>query len=151
MASIDFGNVVRSLIFGLSVSTTSCLIRMRFPNTSFTTPSNEHALFQPPRWLFGIVWPLLYILVGVTWVLIEQSLQIDLMFVMITLLSCIWLPVHLVAKQYVISTIILVFCAGISVAILALTTSAFKWLLSPFVIWILFACYLNLHRATIKH
>ena len=35
-------------------------------------------------------------------------------------------------ETVVMSTIILVLCAGVTVAILALTASAYKWLLSPF-------------------
>ena len=145
---VDAANIVRSLAFGVSISVTSSLIKLRFPNSSFTTPPDTRPTLQPPGWLFGIVWTILYILVGVTWVMTAGPPSTDLMFTTVTVLCCIWLPTYLVAKRYVMSTIILVLCAGVTVAILALTASAYKWLLTPFLGWILFASYLNLHRAT---
>lgn len=107
---------------------------------------------QPPGWVFGIVWPLLYLSMGLAFAMVlhargaqNRGLAIGLFLVQF-LINLSWSPIffgqHKVSfALYVIVTLI--------VAAIA-TTFAFgqirkaaAWLMVPYLVWISFAAILN--------
>lgn len=144
MDGLDFA---RAVTFGLSVTVTSAVLRKWFPEASFNAQTEQRAPLQPPDWVYGLVWPLLYVCVGAAWVLTDRLVRTDILFLAISLLCCAWLPVYLLAKNYTASTLILVACVGVAVGTVAVSSDPFKWLLTPFVCWLSFAAYLNGYRA----
>lgn len=140
-----FTTTLRLLSFGVFVTSASLSVRKWFPNASFDT--HPRAPCQPPGWVFGVVWPVLYVFVGAAWALIDGSLRTDFLFSALTLLCCSWLPVYIVWKEYVLSTFILIVCTYLTIAIIAVSENSFKWLLGPFVCWVAFATYLSMYRA----
>lgn len=107
--------------------------------------------FNPPNWLFGPVWTLLYTLMGISGYLLWQnshsSTAIILFFIQL-ILNAIWTPLFFGAKQlgWGFVEIILMWIA-------ILLTIIFSWnislwsaiLLIPYLLWVSFASLLNFY------
>jgi len=109
--------------------------------------------FSPPNWLFGPVWTILYILMGVSFFLIWQKGFKDKkavtalkLFAVQLLLNAIWSPIFFGAKNLFLAFIVIVFMWVFIVK----TIFAFKkidkvasYLLYPYIAWVSFATILN--------
>lgn len=126
---------------------------------SFSTASNipvwysglVKPSFNPPNWLFGPVWTVLYIMMGVSFFLVwkstaEKKTSAILVFIVQLMLNTLWTLIFFGMKQ--------VFLAFIEIAILwlliLLTIILFMrisrtaaYLLLPYLLWVSFASVLN--------
>lgn len=107
---------------------------------------------QPPDWVFGIVWPTLYFLMGLAFAMVlhargarYRGLAIAL-FLTQFVINLSWSPVFF--GQHKVSTAFFIILAMIVAAIA--TTMAFgrvrkaaAWLMVPYLVWISFAAILN--------
>ena len=107
---------------------------------------------QPPGWVFGVVWPTLYFLMGLAFAMIlhargarSRPLAIGL-FLLQFLINLSWSPIFF--AQHKVSTAFFVILAMIVAAVA--TTVAFAqvrkaaaWLMVPYLVWISFAAILN--------
>lgn len=130
-----------------------------FIGTIFTDPQiptwyetlNQSAL-TPPNWTFGIVWPLLYILMGVAFYIVwtknegkNSGLAIKL-FIVQLLLNTTW-SVLFFGQQNPLAALwgILALWAAIVATIFAFmrVSKTAAWLMLPYILWVSFAFYLN--------
>jgi len=106
----------------------------------------------PPPATFGIVWTVLYALIGVAFALVCSSwgarfrVAAIAMFIVQLLINLAWSPVFFALHEIKVALAILL---ALDVAVL-LTTALFwrvrrlaGWLMVPYVLWILFATVLN--------
>lgn len=107
---------------------------------------------QPPGWVFGVVWPTLYFLMGLAFAMVlhargarGRGIAIGL-FLTQFLINLTWSPVFF--GQHKVSTAFYIIVAMLIVAIA--TTVAFgrvrkaaAWLMVPYLVWISFAAILN--------
>lgn len=107
---------------------------------------------QPPGWVFGVVWPTLYFLMGLAFAMIlhargarYRGLAIGL-FAAQFLTNLTWSPIFF--GQHKVSTAFFIILTMLAVAIA--TTIAFgqvrkaaAWLMVPYLVWISFAAILN--------
>jgi translocator protein len=107
---------------------------------------------QPPGWVFGVVWPTLYFLMGLAFAMIlhargarDRNIAIVL-FVSQFLINLTWSPMFF--GQHKISTAFYIILAMIGTAVA--TTFVFgrirkaaAWLMVPYLVWISFAAILN--------
>lgn len=109
--------------------------------------------FTPPDWTFGLVWPILYIIMGISAFLIwniginKRPVRVALgLFVLQLILNGLWTPIffglHMIA--FALVEIILLWVA------ILMTILAFKrisklasLLLLPYILWVSFAVVLN--------
>ena len=110
--------------------------------------------FQPPGWVFGPVWTLLYALMGASvWRILRRGLATPgvrgavLLFAVQLALNALWSPVFFGAHAIAAALVVLVALDGALVA----TLLAFRRLdrtaaalLLPYLAWVLFATFLNL-------
>ncbi len=108
--------------------------------------SGETVAFRPPPIVFSLVWPILYILFGLSWFYsrkIHRELS-DIFYSILTVLLCIWIFVYSCKnnKKYGIYVLLL----SIIFAILCYTVADLKsrCLLAPLMGWLLFAMLLNI-------
>ncbi len=105
--------------------------------------------WNPPSWLFGPVWTLLYTLMAVAawlvWKRVGFGKPLTLYFVQLVL-NAAWTPIFFGAHQLGVALIVIV---GLWVAIL-LTLVSFRrvntaagWLFVPYLAWVSFASCLN--------
>ena len=105
------------------------------------------APWQPPKWTFGVVWPILYVCIGVAWALRPSD---SAWFALLSVLLALWLPVYNCwnkcgAAALLIGTALL--SMGMSVALLRQRdTRASGALLVPLVLWLAYASSLNVYN-----
>lgn len=111
----------------------------------------EKPPLSPPGWIFGVVWPLLYTLLGVSAALVHLTNNWSglvwplLLFMVHILLNALWTPIFFgipsflwgaVWIQLVDATAILLLVVFLNYSLLA------ALLLVPYVVWLAFATYL---------
>ena len=111
---------IRGVAFGVAISITSVLTRRLCPESSF---DSSHAPFQPPRWVFGVVWPLLFVTSGISWVLADHTPASDALYATLTFLCCLWLPLYTCLRYYRAATAVLASSVAVAVVTLLLATN----------------------------
>ncbi len=124
----------------------------------FTTPSIAgwyagivKPTLNPPAWVFGPVWIILYFLMGVSLWLVWKSNSSEKkramwLFAAQLILNAVWSPVffgnHSIGNAL---AIIVLLWAVIVLTILIFTkiSKVAAWLLVPYILWVSFAVYLN--------
>lgn len=105
--------------------------------------------FNPPNWLFGPAWTVLYILISIAGWLVWQrdrsSAPMMIWWVQLAL-NFAWSPVFFTAQQIGAALVVV---AAMLVAILAFIVAAWPrdrvaaWLFVPYAMWVAFATLLN--------
>ncbi len=116
--------------------------------------------FTPPVWLFGVVWPTLYVLMGIALYLVYRTEAMSnakilalTLFVVQMALNFAWSPVFFAARAYVASVFVMI---GLIIAVV-LTMLVFRsirkaagYLLIPYLVWLGIATCLNIGVAAIN-
>jgi len=105
-------------------------------------------MWSPPGIVFRIVWPCLYMSLGIIWVLMRKKHQIpaDILLSMTTLCLLVWVVVYGCIGEIEVSLYI-----NLIVLVLALVLFGYTWrvstvlgiLATPYLAWIIFANILN--------
>jgi len=115
--------------------------------------SGSNVSFRPPPIVFSIVWPILYLFLGISWVLARNYNRYiaDIAYIIIILLLNMWIYVYSCQKdkKSAISVIALSFIATLLTCIF-LGTFLSKLLILPLVLWLFFATILNIFEVTNK-
>ncbi len=109
--------------------------------------------FNPPSWAFGVVWPVLYTLMGVAlWrVWREGTDRTDVrtalaLFFSQLIFNAVWSPIffglHSIVGGLVVITVLLVLIVLAMRAMGKVDAPAF-WLMVPYLLWVAFATVLN--------
>ena len=107
---------------------------------------------QPPGWVFGVVWPTLYLMMGLAFAMVlnapgarDRNLAIAL-FLSQFAINLTWSPTFFGAHQVTTAFFLIVAMIGLAIG----TTFAFArvrkaaaWLMVPYLVWISFAAILN--------
>ena len=111
--------------------------------------------FNPPNWIFGPVWTILYILIGVSIYLVYKNHKIKnkiknriyVLFLIQLILNGIWTPVFF-GMQEILLGFIIILLLDIFLFIIAYfyhkynRISFYLWI--PYILWVSFAMILNL-------
>ena len=105
--------------------------------------------FNPPNWLFGPAWTVLYILIGIAGWLVWQrdrsSAAMKIWWLQLAL-NFAWSPVFFTAQQIGLALVVV---AAMLASILAFIIAAWPrdraaaWLFTPYALWVAFATLLN--------
>ncbi len=102
--------------------------------------------FNPPNYLFGIVWPVLYVLMAIVSYLNAQ--KIFILYIMQIILNGLWSWLFFVLQSTAFAFLNIVLLIFLNVLILKKIRQDKAWvsvlLYSPYLIWICFASILNL-------
>lgn len=133
----------------LVLGTVSGLLTVTGVSSWYTTINKP--TWNPPNWIFGPVWTVLYLLMGASFALAwhkggQEGRKMMFLFLVQFLLNLIWSPVffyfHYIGLAFFIIAIIWViilltiFAAGKVKPVAA-------WLLVPYISWVSFAMILN--------
>lgn len=102
--------------------------------------SGQSVRFRPAPWVFGVVWPILYLLLGFAW---TQSKKYSLLYIILNILLNLWLVVYACQKNKVGGIYIILLSLLCLVYIFINVKKQIKYYLVPLVIWLLFALLLN--------
>ena len=97
--------------------------------------------FRPNGIYFALIWPILYILLGLAW---YNSLSVSLFYIILTSLLCLWLIVYSCIKNKQISIYILFLILMLLLFCYTNSTKISQNLLIPLIVWCLFATLLSL-------
>ena len=103
---------------------------------------------RPPSWVFGAIWPFLYLSLGIAWVILrkQDSYIIDILMY-ITILSLVaWIIVYGCGKNKKNALYIILLVLVVALLLFGYSWSQNKYagmLITPFLAWILFATMLN--------
>lgn len=106
----------------------------------------------PPGWVFGTVWPLLYVMIGLSLAMVltargaqGRTFALILFFVQL-IANFAWSPVFFGAQQVALALYLIIFILMVTIATtfaVAPIRKAAAWLLVPYMIWLSFASILN--------
>ena len=105
--------------------------------------------YAPPSWLFGPVWSLLYVMIGVAgWLLWRAGGWDRVMWLWVAqlVLNLGWTPLFFAADMYVVALVEIVLLAGAVALLIAWSwhrSRVAAWLLVPYLAWVCFATALN--------
>jgi translocator protein len=107
---------------------------------------------QPPGWVFGVVWPTLYFMLGLAFAMVLSARGAPYrniatgLFLTQFAINLTWSPMFFGAHQVTTAFFIILAMLGVAIA----TTFAFArvrkaaaWLMVPYLVWISFAAILN--------
>lgn len=107
---------------------------------------------RPPDWAFGVVWTLLYILIGVSLAIVlnargarGRSSAIAI-FAIQMVLNLAWTPLFFGAHKVDAALLLIVAIFGVALMttlVFARVRAAAAWLMLPYLAWLLFAAALN--------
>lgn len=110
------------------------------------------SLLTPPDWVFSVVWPILYIMIGLSlYVFIKASSRKKrfwpLFFFVLQLgLNLVWSPIFfgamMITSAYIVILLMIVFTV-LTIAFFRLYSKMSALLLVPYFLWLCFAAYLN--------
>lgn len=108
--------------------------------------------FTPPDYVFGIAWTLLYLMIAISgWLLWKSKHRLSAVkncFVLQLILNWSWtllfFKLHLIG--WALLCILAIVCFTLATIVLSFRRErAAAWLLIPYLLWLLFASYLNLY------
>ena len=129
----------RSYVFGLAILATSLV------TNSTCMPLRSAAArvpFRPPSWVFGVVWPVLYVTTGVAWR--RAGYRFDSSFLPITALCCLWLVLYSCLRAQRVAAAVLVLSAILSWWLCLKLKYTARIFLIPLAVWLTYASYLNI-------
>ena len=116
--------------------------------TSLTKPA-----FSPPGWVFGVVWPILYILIGIALYRVYLTLKyrnrsygVLVLYIAQLLLNFSWPIVFFTLRLYGISALIIIILIVLIILCIIKFIKVDKVssiLLVPYLLWCIYASYLN--------
>lgn len=148
----DFGKFLACLLGCMAVGVLSTPFTVAAIPTWYATLNKP--FFSPPNWVFGPVWTVLYILMGISLFLIvrhglsNKKIKIASIYFLAQLaLNYIWTPIFFALKEPLLALFVI---AAMWIVVL-LTILKFyplsktaAYLLIPYLLWISFASVLNL-------
>lgn len=107
--------------------------------------SGSSVRFRPPSYIFGIVWPILYLLIGYSWVESTDTIaenKIDILYISLSLLLGLWIIVYSCLENKVGSLFVMFIIFLNLLFLMILVPEKSKLLLAPLCVWLLYATFL---------
>lgn len=151
----------RKLLISLAITQATGLIGAIFTLDAIPTwyAGLVKPIFAPPNWLFGPVWTLLYLMMGISLYLVwrQKSTKINkkkidqtncglYLFVTQLFFNFIWSPVFFGLQSPLAALVIIIMLWGLIVATIKVfypLSKAAAYLLVPYLLWVSFATILN--------
>lgn len=107
-------------------------------NNNITIPQ------QPPKILFIIIWPILYLLLGFSFVFSDNNIYNFIINILIIILLSLWIPIYSCFNQKLIALYLLPIIIGLIISSIILhKDNLIKISLIPLLIWLFIAFNLS--------
>ena len=114
---------------------------------SVGSKAGSNVKFRPPSVVFGIIWPLLFILFGLSWVFAMRNTENQILcfslYLFLTLSLAFWIFMYGCKKDKKISTWILIISITLGFMCLVEGNYVSKMLVCPLIAWCIFAQIMN--------
>ena len=104
--------------------------------------SGSSVRFRPPSYIFGIVWPILYLLIGYSWIKSTESIfenKIDFLYISLSLLLGFWIYVYSCMDNKIGSLYVMFLIFLNLLFLMILVPEKSRLLLAPLCVWLLYA------------
>lgn len=136
--SIDLIYIILPFLLGM---TTSFFCR---PTTNNTI--NSTGKVKIPSNIFIIIWPILYLLIGISWYLSNKKSNnstSNLLFWILNIFLCLWLIVYGCMNNKSLAFLILILCLMMSILCYTYVEKQIKFLLVPLIVWLIVALQIS--------
>ena len=108
--------------------------------------AGENVTFRPPKIIFSIVWPVLYIMLGLSWYFSRQENKLlsDIFYVSLIFLLNLWIVVYSCKNNKKNAIYVLVLSIVFSLLSYTVADLKGKLLITPLIVWLFFATLLNI-------
>jgi len=140
--------------FFIAISLLAGVVGSAFMGTSIETwyPTLVHPSFTPPNWVFGPVWTLLYILMGIAAYLVSRTKKLGVTFVLWLyfahlIVNAFWSIVFFTLHEILLSVFVILLLLGLIILLAALfyRYSRFAaYLMVPYILWVSYAAALSI-------
>lgn len=110
--------------------------------------SGNNVKYRPPSWVFGVMWPILYIMLGISWYMCLQNknynnMLVNILYGFLVLLITLWVVVYSCGKNKKMSVFVLL--GSVMAVFMTFTIGDYKsrLLLCPLIGWLIFATMMN--------
>ena len=131
--------IILPLILGI---VTSIFCRPNGPNGR----NGQHYsnVIKIPNYIFIIIWPILYILLGVSWYLTSNNLFSNIMFGLLNLCLCLWLIIYSCYNNKSLAFYILLLSLLLTLmCFVSCNNNMSKYLISPLFVWLIVALIIS--------
>ena len=135
-------NILTSLRFYIPIITGYIMYYLCPMNKNYGSKINA----RPPSYVFGIVWPVLYLLLGYSWVMLQDNENADLLFGINTFLGILWLYIYTCNNNKKHALYILLAMILVSLYLIFYSfkiNSTITYFIAPYTVWLFFALMLN--------
>jgi tryptophan-rich sensory protein len=111
-------------------------------NCKMNNRSGSSVRFRPPSYIFGIVWPILYLLIGYSWIKSTESIfenKIDFLYIALSLLLGLWIYVYSCMDNKIGSLYVMFLIFLNLLFLMILVPKISQLLLAPLCVWLLYA------------
>lgn len=105
----------------------------------------------PPSYVFGIVWPILYLMIGLSFYTNKKfciNCEETALFGAQLFFNLIWTTIFFRLKMLKTAIGVLFLIIYFTMKYMSLSNSTSRLLLTPYLLWLFFALYLNLYIVT---
>jgi translocator protein len=108
--------------------------------------SGNNIRFRPPGYVFGIVWPILYILLGLSWINSEYKKDkiIDGLYFGLSTLLALWIVIYSCYKSKKGALFIMMLSILAIVFLMILVPKKSQLYLAPLEVWLLYALLMGI-------
>tara|TARA_B100001093_G_C26739991_1_gene976196 strand:- start:330 stop:770 length:441 start_codon:yes stop_codon:yes gene_type:complete len=104
--------------------------------------------FRPPPWVFSVVWTLLYLMIGLSWVLSlrvgQSQLLSNVLYISLIFILSLWLVLYSCMDQKKWALAIMVLALMVTLVTYTMVPSVIaKGLLVPLFVWLLYALLIS--------
>ena len=108
--------------------------------------AGQSVSFRPPAKVFGIVWPILYVLLGLSWIISTANARgtmIDFSFVLIIVFLTSWIIVYGCNKNKIGGVYVIACSMGSVILAMNMAPLEARLMLVPLLTWLMLALLLN--------
>ena len=104
--------------------------------------------FRPPSWVFSLLWTVLYLMIGLSWVLslrVDKSqLLVNVLYITLIVILSLWLVLYSCINQKKWALVMMVLSLMITLITYTMIPSVIaKGLLVPLFVWLIYALLLS--------
>jgi translocator protein len=108
--------------------------------------SGKSVKFRPPGYIFGIVWPILYILFGLSWVFSHKDIKgiwIDILYIILSIVIVSWILFYSCLSLKKVGPFVILLSICFTIIIMNIVELRGRLLLVPLLSWLLYALLMN--------
>jgi len=106
--------------------------------------AGSNVKFRPPSWFFGVIWPILFILLGISWIYsVRENKWNYLTYSLLVATLGLWIVIYGCVKSKKAGVWILICCICLGIMALCMGNLTSRLCLAPLIAWALLATLMN--------